>query len=89
MSSGESRPKRRTSSAAPPSEQPPQVRGVDDLVAGLLSQWLVQLTAQAGWQKAVVALANKNARILWAVLCKGKAYDLNYVSIKPGAVPAA
>ena len=54
-----------------------------------ISQWLVQLTARVGWQKAVVALANKNARILWAVLCKGKAYDPNYVSIKPGVVPVA
>jgi transposase len=54
-----------------------------------ISQWLVQLTARVGWQKAVVALANKNARILWAVLCKGKAYDPNYVSIKPGVVAIA
>ncbi len=29
-----------------------------------ISQWLVQLLARAGWQKAVVALANKNARIV-------------------------
>ena len=36
-----------------------------------ISQWLVQLLARLGWQKAVVALANKNARILWAVLAKG------------------
>jgi transposase len=29
-----------------------------------ISQWLVQLTARVGWQKAVVAMANKNARIV-------------------------
>jgi transposase len=47
------------------------------------------LTARVGWQKAVVALANKNARILWAVFCRGKAYDPNYVSVKPGAAAVA
>ena len=40
-----------------------------------ISQWLVQLTARVGWQKAAVALANKNARILWAVLTKGRRFD--------------
>lgn len=53
-----------------------------------ISQWLVQLTARVGWQKAVVALANKNARILWAVLAKGKPFDPNHVSVKPHG-PAA
>jgi hypothetical protein len=36
-----------------------------------------------GWQKAVVALANKNARILWAVMTKEHAFDTRHVSIKP------
>jgi transposase len=31
-----------------------------------ISRWLVQLTERVGWQKACVAMANKNARILWA-----------------------
>jgi transposase len=48
-----------------------------------ISQWLVQLTARVGWQKAVVALANKNARILWAVLAKGRHFDPDHVSVKP------
>jgi transposase len=47
-----------------------------------ISQWLVQLVARVGWQKAVVALANKNARILWAVLVKGRRFDANHVSGK-------
>ena len=34
-------------------------------------------------QKAVVALANKNARILWAVLAKKRRFDPNHVSVKP------
>ncbi len=41
--------------------------------------------ASAGWQKAVVALANKNARILWAVMTRGEPFDANHVSVKPGA----
>ena len=43
------------------------------------------LRDRAGWQKAVVALANKNARILWAVMTKGDAFDARHVSVKPGA----
>ena len=57
-----------------------------------ISHWLVQLTARVGWQKAAVALANKNARIVWAVLAKGKAFDRDHVSARPQdpalAVPA-
>lgn len=50
-----------------------------------ISQWLVQLKQRAGWQKAVVALANKNARILWAVLTRGAAFDPNHVPEPPAA----
>lgn len=48
-----------------------------------ISLWLVQLLARVGWQKAAVALANKNARILWAVLAKGRRFNANHVSSKP------
>ena len=44
-----------------------------------ISQWLVQLKERVGWQKAVVALANKNARILWAVLTRDATFDPNQV----------
>ena len=54
-----------------------------------ISQWLVQLTARVGWQRAVVGLANKNARILWAVLSKGARFDANHVSVAPGATAMA
>jgi transposase len=55
-----------------------------------ISQWLVQLTARVGWQKAVVAMANKNARILWAVLAKGRRFDADHVPVKPqGCAQAA
>ena len=46
-----------------------------------ISQWLVQLKERVGWQKAVVALANKNARIVWAVLTRGLAFDPDHVPI--------
>lgn len=48
-----------------------------------ISQWALALRERSGWQKAVVALANKNARILWAVMTRGEAYDANHLSIKP------
>jgi len=52
-----------------------------------ISKWALHLREKSGWQKAVVALANKNARILWAVFVRGKAFDANHVSVKPtGAV---
>jgi transposase len=60
-----------------------------------ISKWALKIREKSGWQKAVVALANKNARILWAVFVRGKAFDANHVSVKPtggmaqaSAVPA-
>ncbi len=50
-----------------------------------ISQWLVKLKEPTGWQKAMVALANKNARILWAVPTRDAAFRPNHVP----AVPAA
>jgi transposase len=47
------------------------------------SRWLVQLTARVGWQKASVAMANKNARILWAVMTREQRFDPRHVSVKP------
>lgn len=54
-----------------------------------ISRWLVQLTARVGWQKACVAMANKNARILWAVMTRDAGFDARHVSIKPDAKRAA
>jgi hypothetical protein len=34
--------------------------------------------------RRAVALANKNARILWAVMTKGHAFDARHVSVRPG-----
>jgi transposase len=50
-----------------------------------ISRWLVQLTARVGWQKACVAMANKNARILWAVMTRDEGFDPKHVSVKPEA----
>ena len=47
------------------------------------SRWLVQLIARVGWQKACVAMANKNARILWAVMTRDEGFDVRHVSVKP------
>jgi transposase len=48
-----------------------------------VSRWVVQLQHRIGWQKTLVAVANKNARILWAVLARGKSYDPGYLPLKP------
>jgi transposase len=48
-----------------------------------ISKWAHQLREKSGWQKAVVALANKNARILWAMFARGKPFDPVHVSVKP------
>ncbi len=49
-----------------------------------ISRWVHKLKEKSGWQKAVVALANKNARIVWAVMVKGKCFDARHVSVMPG-----
>jgi len=41
------------------------------------TRWIQQLIARRGMQRATVALANKNARVVWALLAKGQAYDPN------------
>lgn len=48
-----------------------------------ISKWLFQLREKSGWQKAAVAMANKNARILWAIMTKGSRFDPRHVSVKP------
>lgn len=48
-----------------------------------ISRWLVLLRERVGWQKACVAMANKNARILWAVMTREAGYDPRHVSLKP------
>lgn len=45
--------------------------------------WAQRLKERVGWQKAAVALAAKNARILWAMFTRGQAFIPNHVSVKP------
>lgn len=40
------------------------------------SRWLQDLIARRGYNRASVALANKNARIIQALLSSGRAYEL-------------
>jgi transposase len=42
-----------------------------------LEQWIVSLHARVGHHKTLVAIANKHARIIWAILAKGEDYDPN------------
>ncbi len=35
-----------------------------------ISRWTLALKERSGWQKSLVALANKNARIVWAACQK-------------------
>ena len=50
-----------------------------------ISLWAAALRERVGWQKAAVAMANKNARILWAVMTRGEAFNARHVSMKLGA----
>src|SRR6202051_766300 len=53
-----------------------------------LSRWIVQLQARVGWYRTLVAVANKHARILWAILAKGERFDPSYVSTPSTPGPA-
>lgn len=48
-----------------------------------ITRWAQALSERKGWQKAAVALANKNARILWAMFVRGTPFDAHHVSVKP------
>jgi len=40
-----------------------------------VSRWALALAERAGYWKAVVAIAAKNARMAWAVLRRGEAFE--------------
>ena len=54
-----------------------------------ICQWVFKLSEKSGWQKAVVALANKNARILRAEMTKGVSFDARHAGVKLGVTTAA
>ncbi len=41
-----------------------------------LQQWIVAVFSRIGYHKTLVAIANKHARIIWALLVKGESFDL-------------
>jgi transposase len=47
--------------------------------------WLARLTERRNANVAAVALANKNARVIWALLAHGRDYRSDYVSARTGA----
>jgi transposase len=42
-----------------------------------LERWTIELAQRAGYHKALTAVANKHARMIWAILAKGENYDPN------------
>ncbi|MEO8331729.1 MAG: IS110 family transposase [Gallionella sp.] len=42
-----------------------------------MQQWVIRLYGRVGYHKTLVAIANKHARQLWALLAKGETYDLD------------
>lgn len=48
-----------------------------------LWRWVQALKERSGWQKAAVALAAKNARIVWAMLARGKPFEPDHLSVRP------
>jgi len=40
-----------------------------------MQQWILKLYGRVGYHKTLVAIANKHARQVWAMLAKGEAYD--------------
>jgi transposase len=53
-----------------------------------ISRWLVELHAKVGWRKALVALANKHARIIWNMLTKKEAFVVDHLPASFATNPA-
>jgi transposase len=47
----------------------------DPAHASRLQRWIRQLHERKGYHKTLIAIANKHARMLWAMLAKGERYD--------------
>ena len=41
-----------------------------------LQRWIVDVLGRIGYHKTLVAIANKHARIIWALLVKGEDFDV-------------
>jgi len=51
-----------------------------------LQQWIVATFGRVGYHKTLVAIANKHARIIWALLVKGGDFDVQSLAPKVAAV---
>jgi transposase len=51
---------------------------------GRISQWVTQLIARRGFNKACIAMAAKNARIIWAMLARGEEYRPDDLAVASG-----
>lgn len=67
----------------PPADWQPAVQG--RLSSDRISRWLAQLEERIGWQETVVALANKNARIQWALRTRAEVFDFDHAPEPPAA----
>ena len=47
----------------------------EPLRASRLQRWIIELYGRKGYHKTLIAIANKHARILWAMLAKDERYD--------------
>ena len=54
-----------------------------------LQQWMVGLAGRCGYQKALVAIANKHARMIWAMLARDERYDADAWQRHPRASTSA
>jgi hypothetical protein len=48
-----------------------------------LQQWIVAVFSRIGYHKSLVAIANKHARIIWALLVKGQAFGARRLTPRP------
>lgn len=56
--------------------------------ANRLQRWIVELYGRKGYHKTLVAIANKHARILWAMLANDERYDASAWQRHPMNQPA-
>jgi len=54
-----------------------------------LQRWTVAVFSRIGYHQTLVAIANKHARIIWALLAKGEDFDVQRWTPKVMAVAAA
>ena len=55
--------------------------------ASRLQRWIIELYGRKGYHKTLIAIANKHARILWAMLAKDEHYDAAAWQRHPMAQP--